>query len=151
MNQEKFNEAFEKLYLKFKEDPEKFSKSAKASQYLRILADHIDRQNLKIDPHSIRDLWNTKMVKLGFSPAMKMDSSSAVYKNVKQRCLKISKEFELSDEEVLGFFDSYFDRVVNSKYLSGKVNDFKANFVWVMGPKNYDKIMNGAYDGNGNT
>lgn len=146
MTNEQFENAFDKLYEKFKNDKDKFKKSAKAAQYLRSLADYIDKQTIKVDPNLVQDLWNKKMVKLGFSPAVKLDSSSVVYKNIKQRSIKIVKQFGVSDDEVLGFFDSYFDKIADSKYLSGKVNDFKANFIWVMLPNNYDKIINGSYD-----
>jgi hypothetical protein len=61
-------------------------------------------------------------------------------KNVKNRW------DEDQDRQTLEFWEGFFQRIKDSDFLSGRKTDFKACFSWVMGPKNFVKIMNGFYD-----
>jgi hypothetical protein len=48
----------------------------------------------------------------------------------------------------LEWWDEFFNYVGASDFLSGRKTDFKANFTWLVGPKNFAKVLNGAYDNN---
>jgi len=48
----------------------------------------------------------------------------------------------------LEWWDEFFRCVGASDFLSGRKTDFKANFSWLVGPKNFAKVLNGAYDNN---
>ncbi len=44
------------------------------------------------------------------------------------------------------WWKNYFDRVSQSKFLTGKKTDFIASFPWLIGPKNMAKVLGGQYD-----
>jgi predicted phage replisome organizer len=47
----------------------------------------------------------------------------------------------------LDFWNQFFDTVSKSQFLIGKVNDFKANFDWLIRPNNFVKVVEGNYNG----
>jgi hypothetical protein len=49
------------------------------------------------------------------------------------------------EHKVLSWWQWYFDGVSECPYLIGKVNDWAANFHWLLGPKNMTKVLNGQY------
>jgi len=49
------------------------------------------------------------------------------------------------EHKVLSWWQWYFDGVSECPYLMGQVNDWAANFHWLLGPKNMTKVLNGAY------
>lgn len=48
----------------------------------------------------------------------------------------------------LDWWGGLFQYIGESDFLSGRKTDFKASFNWIMGPKNFTKILNGAYNNN---
>ncbi len=45
-----------------------------------------------------------------------------------------------------GWWAAYFrDRIATSAYLTGRVNGWRADLLWAIGPKNESKVMAGAY------
>lgn len=44
------------------------------------------------------------------------------------------------------WWESYFNRVAASDFLTGRKNDFIANLIWLTGPKNMEKVLAGQYD-----
>lgn len=46
----------------------------------------------------------------------------------------------------LVWWTTYFDRIQDSLFLTGRKTDFAATLDWVLGPKNMAKILNGNYD-----
>lgn len=42
---------------------------------------------------------------------------------------------------------SYFKKVQSSDFLSGRSKDWNANFHWLVRPTNFEKVVNGEYDG----
>ncbi|MFZ3046618.1 MAG: hypothetical protein WA151_11955 [Desulfatirhabdiaceae bacterium] len=54
---------------------------------------------------------------------------------------------ESGERQNLEWWKNYFSRVMASDFLTGNVkNFFLANLTWLVGPKNMDKVINGAYD-----
>ncbi|PZC51481.1 hypothetical protein LH53_10885, partial [Mesotoga sp. TolDC] len=47
----------------------------------------------------------------------------------------------------LDFWNQFFETVSKSNFLNGKVNDFKANFDWLIRPNNFVKVVEGNYNG----
>jgi hypothetical protein len=45
------------------------------------------------------------------------------------------------------FWEEYFETVSKSQFLMGKVNDFQANFEWLIRPNNFIKVLEGNYNG----
>lgn len=54
-----------------------------------------------------------------------------------------------ADKELNGDFESFFMRVENSDFLSGKNGKWQASFDWILKPQNLIKIIEGNYDGSG--
>ncbi len=53
---------------------------------------------------------------------------------------------EGKDRQSLEWWETFFrDEIRSRPFLMGKVKDFKANLGWIVGPKNFSKIMNGQY------
>ena len=50
------------------------------------------------------------------------------------------------DFRSLEFWDKYFARVSRSLFLTGQKVDWKASFDWLLGPKNFQKVLDGNYD-----
>ena len=55
-----------------------------------------------------------------------------------------------SDDDVLAWFEKFFERVRGSPFLMGKVNGrnenpFFANLEWLLKPSNYAKVIDGNY------
>ncbi len=46
----------------------------------------------------------------------------------------------------LAWWEAYFKSCADSDFLTGKVKDFKANLLWLTGPKNMSKVLAGTYD-----
>lgn len=46
----------------------------------------------------------------------------------------------------LDWWEEYFTRVADSSFLTGKIKRFYANLNWLVGSKNMEKVINGAYD-----
>lgn len=57
---------------------------------------------------------------------------------------------ERKERQTIDWWKLYFERIAKSDFLSGREKDFTANLLWVTGPKNMEKILNGQYDGNRN-
>lgn len=56
---------------------------------------------------------------------------------------------EDSERQSLDWWKSFFlEKIKTSDYLMGKVNNFQVNLGWMIGPKNFEKIMNGMYVNN---
>jgi hypothetical protein len=49
------------------------------------------------------------------------------------------------DRRTLTWWVNYFENVQNSDWLMGRKGDWAANFKWLIGPENLDKVINGAY------
>jgi len=50
------------------------------------------------------------------------------------------------ERQSLDWWKSFFlEKIKESDYLMGRVNDFQVNLGWMIGPKNFEKIMNGMY------
>jgi hypothetical protein len=46
----------------------------------------------------------------------------------------------------LEYLREYFTRVESSDFLTGKIKEFTADFDWIIGPKNRQKVIEGKYD-----
>jgi len=46
----------------------------------------------------------------------------------------------------MGRVMDYFNRIEDSDFLTGRATDWRADMPWIMGPKNFAKVMNGRYD-----
>lgn len=46
----------------------------------------------------------------------------------------------------IDWWEAYFQRVANSDFLTGRKTDWRASLVWLIAPKNMDKVLNGLYD-----
>jgi hypothetical protein len=46
----------------------------------------------------------------------------------------------------LAFFADFFARAEASDLLAGRKSDWRASFDWLMGPKNFGKVLDGCYD-----
>lgn len=53
---------------------------------------------------------------------------------------------EKRERQEIEWWERYFRRVNLSDFLTGRVKDFVANLNWLIGPKNMEKVLNGAYD-----
>lgn len=75
------------------------------------------------------------------------------------RCLDLPRVIKLTDQRKkflnarwkeypsIDFWNQFFDTVSKSQFLMGKVNDFKANFDWLIRPNNFVKVLEGNYNG----
>ncbi len=81
---------------------------------------------------TIVDLWNQIP---GVVP------SKAVTGPIKRRLLS-----SLNEHPDLVWWTTYFDRIRDSPFLTGRVKEFAATLDWVLGPKNMAKILAGNYD-----
>lgn len=68
--------------------------------------------------------------------------SKAVIGPIKQRLLA-----RLREHPDLLWWTTYFDRIKDSEFLTGRKTDFAATLDWVLGPNNMAKILSGNYDG----
>jgi len=50
--------------------------------------------------------------------------------------------------QTLDWWHKLFERIDKSDFLTGRAKDFTATLIWVSGPKNMEKILNGQYDNN---
>ena len=61
----------------------------------------------------------------------------------------------IKDHNTIEFWDTFLKLISDSAFLTGKVcgrngeKPFRASFVWIMGPKNFDKILAGTYTEHG--
>ena len=54
------------------------------------------------------------------------------------------------ERQNLEWWESFFTQKVKpSNYLMGKVNGWQANLGWLVGPENFEKVMNGFYENRG--
>ena len=54
------------------------------------------------------------------------------------------------ERQNIEWWESFFtEKIRTSDFLMGKVNDFQVNLGWMIGPKNFEKIMNGFYKNKG--
>jgi uncharacterized protein YdaU (DUF1376 family) len=61
---------------------------------------------------------------------------------------KMIRSIWLQDElhQEIGFWEWYFNRIEKSDFLTGRKNDFKAGFDWILKPSNFKKVIEGNYD-----
>lgn len=52
---------------------------------------------------------------------------------------------EDANRQSVEWWESFFKRIRACDFLMGKVNGFRANLGWMVGPENFGKIMNGQY------
>ncbi len=57
---------------------------------------------------------------------------------------------ESKTRQDLAWWEAYFERIAASDFLSGRIQgkDFRADLIWVSGPKNMEAILGGRYDKN---
>ena len=48
------------------------------------------------------------------------------------------------------FWDKYLERINNSNWLTGRNDDWRVTFDWIIQPRNMDKVLEGNYDDNKN-
>jgi hypothetical protein len=53
---------------------------------------------------------------------------------------------ESKEQRTIAFWHWFFTYVSESDFLCGRVKSFKANLAWLVGPKNFSKIMAGQYE-----
>jgi hypothetical protein len=58
----------------------------------------------------------------------------------------IARWNEGKDRQSVTWWHDFFCRVRDSDFLTGRVKDFRANLNWLVGRKNMEKVLNGAYD-----
>ena len=68
-------------------------------------------------------------------------------------CEDLSKDKEVTVEDVFEWWGQFFRHVAKSKFLTGKVNSsngrsFVADLEWLIRPTNFAKIIEGKYHGN---
>lgn len=71
-------------------------------------------------------------------------------------CVSLPKPYQMNDtrksriikanKELNGDFKGYFERIEKSDFLTGRCNDFRATFDWILKPNNMTKILEGNYD-----
>ena len=81
--------------------------------------------------------WNS-LQSVGISPVIKMQSGSKRYK------MLVARIREYGNDAVL----KAIDNVKKSKFLTGNVNNFIANFDWFVKPNNFPKVLEGNYADN---
>lgn len=79
--------------------------------------------------------WN-KLSELGIKPVHRIGATSTRYK-------KLNARIKQNGEDVV---IAAINRIRNSKFLTGQVNDFIIDFDWFIGPNNFDKVADGKYD-----
>lgn len=52
---------------------------------------------------------------------------------------------ESPERQNLAWWRDYFAKIKDSDFLMGRSTDFKADIDWIMGPKNFLKIVEGRY------
>ena len=52
---------------------------------------------------------------------------------------------EEKERQNLAWWDEFFTEISKMDFLMGRVKSFKATLSWIVGPKNFDKIINGQY------
>ncbi len=73
------------------------------------------------------------------------------FESMKPALKRIWKEFEKKSEEkgddaILEVFRMFFQHVASSKFLTGRKTEWKADLAWIIGPKNFEKVINGVYE-----
>ncbi len=48
-------------------------------------------------------------------------------------------------------WSAFFERVGKSEFFTGQTTGFQASLFWLLGPKNFEKVNAGSYDGNSKT
>ena len=56
---------------------------------------------------------------------------------------------ESRDRQNVEWWRSFFEYIAKSDFLTGRKTDFKASLPWIVGPKNFEKIINGQYENRG--
>lgn len=88
------------------------------------------------DLQTILNEWN-KLSEYSIEPIPKIGISNVQYQNLKS----IAEKYGIDD--VL----NTIQRIKISKFLQGKVTDWKISFNWFITDKNYQKVRSGKYDG----
>ncbi|MCK5602041.1 hypothetical protein KAR91_09235 [Candidatus Pacearchaeota archaeon] len=87
-------------------------------------------------PHQeIINLYNSKLPEL---PAVRVWNDSSK-KNLRSRWR------EDKERQNIKWWSDLFDTISESDFLMGKVTEWRASLTWIVGPKNFEKIMNGQY------
>ena len=55
---------------------------------------------------------------------------------------------EDKERQTVEWWENFFYGVAESDFLTGKVKDWRASLTWLVGPKNFEKVMNGIYFNN---
>lgn len=55
---------------------------------------------------------------------------------------------ESKERQSIEFWNEFFIYISKSDFLMGRKTDFKASLGWIVGPNNFEKIINGQYDNN---
>jgi hypothetical protein len=68
-------------------------------------------------------------------------------------CEELSKEKDITADDVFNWWNEFFRHVSKSKFLTGKINSsngraFVADLEWIIKPSNFAKIIEGKYHGN---
>lgn len=95
-----------------------------------LLSDTADK-NARFDYQSIIDLFNTICKSLP---------------KVKQLSDNRKRQIKNADKNLNGNFQSFFERVEQSDFLTGKNNNWHCSFDWILKPSNLIKILEGNYD-----
>jgi uncharacterized protein YdaU (DUF1376 family) len=66
--------------------------------------------------------------------------------------IELSKDKDITAEDILTWFGDFFQHIGMSKFLTGKVNSkdgraFTADLEWILKPSNFAKIVEGKYHG----
>lgn len=100
----------------------------------------ISKSVVKIDFAKIKDLYNKTCV---HNPSVKQITES------RERAI-LARIKDSKPDDVYQFFESVFQTVANSNFLSGlSGNTWKASFDWILEKKNIIKIIEGNYDNTG--
>jgi len=103
-----------------------------------------------------KDLKHTEVTDSVSSESVPYDEIVEIYHN---KCLDLPKVVKLTDARKkylnarwkeypsLDFWNQFFETVAKSNFLNGKVNEFKANFEWLIRPNNFVKVLEGNYNG----
>jgi hypothetical protein len=65
---------------------------------------------------------------------------------------EMAEEKEVAEEQVLTWWEEFFQHISRSKFLTGKVSGkdgrvFAADLEWIVRPTNFVKIVEGKYHG----
>ena len=103
------------------------------------------RQNRVLTPacpiQEIIDLYNTKLPMLSRVTVVNDSRKRAI----SARWREVVTTDKLDKEKGIEFFDWFFDMVGQSKFLTGRVKDWKADIDFLFNPSKFPRIVEGAY------